>query len=106
MKATKILILLNSIAILFGFNMALACDEGAVSSSKRMIEAVLSDVIKTYPMTGGGGISEIKMMATNTYRITILQEESPHVFTYELKSQANCKIKIMKKTENSSSKKK
>lgn len=98
MKLTKIALAITTLLSTFGFSKAIACRENAVSHSKRMIETVLADIMKTYKMTGGGGISEIKMISTNTYQITILQEESPHIFTYEMDTQANCKIKIIKKT--------
>lgn len=106
MRRTKIILAITSIISTLGFSKAMACKENAISHSKRMIETVLDDIMKTYKMTGGGGISEIKMISTNTYQITILQEEAPHVFTYEMDTQANCKIKITKKTETTSLNKK
>lgn len=60
------------------------CTDGPVARSRCMIDAVLDDIAKTYDQAGGGGIKEIKLMATDTYRVAIAQEGRADLFTYKL----------------------
>lgn len=54
-----------------------------VEKSKAMIEFILGDLQSTYTEVGGGGISEIKQSHTNTFVISIPQEERIDQFTYD-----------------------
>jgi len=50
---------------------AFACRQSALLRSKKMVDAVLIDVVKTYHSTGGGGISAIKLVATDVFSVSI-----------------------------------
>jgi hypothetical protein len=82
---------------------AVACRSSMVLRSKRLISAVLDDVIKTYKAQGGGGISGIKLIATDVYKVSILQEKRIDETTYHLTTLRNCGVKILKKTKSTRS---
>jgi hypothetical protein len=71
----------------------------AVENTLCMIDAVLKDVKATYTEVGGGGITEIRMMATNTYRVSISHEERIDLITYELEITTDGEVIIAKRTE-------
>ncbi len=97
----KFKIILVSILSYFIFNSAYACKQTNLAQSKNSIDAILNDIMKNYGFVGGGGISEIKQLATNTYKVSLPQEEKIDLFTYELQIKSNCKAVILKKTESS-----
>ncbi len=63
-----------------------------------MIDAVLKDAVRTYPLVGGGGISAITQTATNTYRVAISQEERVDLLTYDLDVRTDGQVTILKCT--------
>jgi hypothetical protein len=77
------------------------CDEPAVVRTRCQIDMALDDLAATYPHVGGGGITEIKAMATNVYRISISQEERIDQVTYEFDVKPDGKTFILKRTEGS-----
>jgi len=66
-----------------------------------MLRTILDDLQKSYREFGGGGISNIKLSATNTYVVSISQEERIDQITYVMSVDNNCAAKIEKRTENS-----
>ena len=56
---------------------------------------------ESYTEIGGGGISQIKLSATNTYVVSISQEERVDQITYEMSIDDNYKATIKKRTETS-----
>ena len=68
-----------------------------------MIEAVLKDLKATYPLTGGGGISDLRLVATDTYAASIAQEERIDVITYTLGLDDRGLVVIQKRTESTKS---
>jgi hypothetical protein len=75
------------------------CGDTAISQSMCMIVAILDDVKASYTHVGGGGITEIKMIATNTYTVAISQEERVDLITYVLKIK-NGMAQITSRTES------
>ncbi|HSX50867.1 MAG TPA: hypothetical protein VLF09_07930 [Cellvibrio sp.] len=76
------------------------CKNSAIEKSNALIHFMLEDIKKTYPHTGGGGISEIKQTQTNVYVVSIAQEERIDQLTYELSIDDNCKVTLVKKEES------
>jgi hypothetical protein len=75
-----------------------SCSVTALSKSQHFIRAILDDISANYSHVGGGGISQIKLTATNTFEISILQEERIDQITYELEINDACKVTIKNKT--------
>lgn len=75
------------------------CGDTALGNTLCMIESVIKDVRTTYTQVGGGGVTEIKMVATNIYRVAISQEERVDLITYELEITPERKVVIKKRTE-------
>ena len=75
------------------------CGDTALGKTLCMIEAVMKDVQTTYSQVGGGGITEIRMVATNTYTVAISQEERIDLITYELEVKSDGQVVVMKRTE-------
>ncbi len=73
------------------------CKPSAVERSILMLRTVLNDIETHYSQTGGGGISQIKQTATDTYRVSIAQEERIDQISYVLSINEACKISIDKK---------
>ena len=73
------------------------CQLTPVKKSQEQIRFILDDISKTYSEVGGGGITGIKLSATNTFVVSISQEERIDQITYELDMDASCKISIVKK---------
>ena len=78
---------------------AFACRQTALARSKSLIDAVVADVVKTYPLTGGGGISEIQLVATDVIRVSISQEERIDEMTYHLTTRPSCEVSIVKRVD-------
>ena len=70
-------------------NSGSTCGKTALEQSMRMIEAVLKDVKATYTRVGGGDITDIKLVATRTYTVSISQEERVDLITYEFDIKSN-----------------
>lgn len=77
------------------------CDGSALARTRCLIQMGLEDLEATYPHVGGGGITEIRAMATNVYRISISQEERIDRVTYEFDVKPDGKTVILKRTEDS-----
>ena len=75
------------------------CNKNALTRSECMIDAVLKDVMATYTQVGGGGITDIKLVATSTYTVSIAQEERIDQFTYELSVTNDGRVKIVSRKE-------
>jgi hypothetical protein len=75
------------------------CNKTALSKSSEFIKFILDDLSKSYSAVGGGGIRGIKLIATNTYEVSISQEERIDQITYELEMDEDCKIKIIHRKE-------
>lgn len=73
------------------------CQQTALKKSQEMIRFILNDLTESYPHVGGGGITGIKLSATNTYVVSISQEERIDQITYELEVDQSCKISILKR---------
>lgn len=76
------------------------CKNSAIEKSSALIQFMLDDMNKTYPHTGGGGISEIKQTQTNVFVVSIAQEERIDQLTYELSIDNGCKVSLVKKEES------
>lgn len=71
------------------------CQQTPLKKSQEMIQFILNDLTETYTQVGGGGITGIKLIATDTYVISISQEERIDQITYELEVDENCKITLL-----------
>ena len=74
------------------------CGKTALEKSECMIKAILENVKITYTHVGGGGITEIKSIATNVYRVSITQEERVDTITYEFGLKPNGELHISKRS--------
>jgi hypothetical protein len=80
------------------------CASGALNRSKCMVDLIFEDLSLTYSAgVGGGGVSEIKAIASNGYLISILQEERIDQFEYEFDTSKKGIISILKRTERTKS---
>jgi len=75
------------------------CTNTSVQRSQEMLRVILDDLTTSYTEIGGGGISQIKLSATNTYVVSISQEERIDQITYEMSIDDNCKATIKKRME-------
>jgi len=72
------------------------CHMTPLKKSQAMIRAMLDDLTANYHDVGGGGISGIKQVATNSFLVSINQEERIDQIAYELEFDAKqCKVKIV-----------
>lgn len=74
-----------------------------VERSIRSYEAILADVRKTYTMTGGGGISQIREVETDKYMVSLSQEERTDTITYSLTISPTGQVSIIGRTEGTKS---
>ncbi len=84
-------------------NSKTVCDASALEKTQEMIRFILDDITKTYTQVGGGGITKINQIATNSYMVSISQEERIDEITYELSIDSACKISIVNKKITASS---
>lgn len=75
-----------------------SCLDNALSRTRCIIETILEDISATYTHVGGGGITAIKQDATNTYTVSISQEERVDLLTYEVEVGADGTIKIVNRS--------
>lgn len=75
----------------------------ALSRSAAIINQVLIDLNKTYKQVGGGGITSIQQTATDTYLVSISQEERIDQIHYTVKLDKYCQLKLLEKHETSKS---
>lgn len=68
-----------------------------MSRSRSLIEAVLNDVAAAYSQEAGGGITDIRQAASDTYRVSIAQEERVDLITYSLAIDNSCHVSILTK---------
>ena len=71
------------------------CQQNALQKSQSFIRFILDDLSRTYTQVGGGGISNIKQTATNTFRVSISQEERIDQISYELQFMKGCEIDLI-----------
>ena len=76
------------------------CTANSLLKSKTLIDYIFQDIFNTYPHTGGGGVTSIKEISTNTFEIYIAQEEKIDVILYELKIDEDCSVEQLKKNES------
>ena len=75
------------------------CQITALQRSQEMIRTILDDLTKSYTEVGGGGISQIKLSATDTYVVSLPQEERIDQLSYVMSIDEHCKAVIKKRTE-------
>ncbi len=74
----------------------------ALEKTQEMIKFMLDDIAKTYKEVGGG-ITKINQTATNSYMVSISQEERVDEISYELAINPACQISIVSKKMSASS---
>lgn len=79
------------------------CTMNAIERSKCAIEAILADLARSYKLTGGGGITEIKQNTSTSFTVSIAQEERVDMFTYEVEIDAAGKVTILGVKESTKS---
>ncbi len=84
-------------------SLKIKCGTTMLEKSDCMIRTILEDMKTTYTHKGGGGITEIKALATNIYRVSIPQEERIDHLTYEFEWKVNGELSISKRSENTES---
>lgn len=72
------------------------CKLSPVERSLQMLRTVLNDLETNYSLIGGG-ISQIKQVATHVYQVSIAQEERIDQITYASSINAACEVSIDKK---------
>jgi hypothetical protein len=77
-----------------------SCNITAISQSQKYIRAILDDLSDSYTHVGGGGITKIELKATNTFEVSISQEERIDLITYELDMDDSCEVRIKNKSVN------
>lgn len=80
-----------------------SCLDNALERSRCIIQTILEDISNTYTHTGGGGISAIKQDATNTFTVSISQEERVDLLTYEVEVGTDGTIKIVNRSTGTKS---
>lgn len=80
-----------------------SCGASALARTDCLIRAVLDDVKVTYKEIGGGGISEIKMLATDIIRVSVSHEEKVDHLTYDFESLPGGRWRISKRASSSNS---
>lgn len=68
-----------------------------LKKSHVMIQHILDDISETYTHSGGGGITQIQLSATDTYSVSIAQEERIDQITYTLTVDDSCTVKTVNK---------
>jgi len=76
------------------------CKTNRVLRSQFLIKFIFDDINKTYTQTGGGGITSIKETATDTFEVSIAQEERMDVFAYQLSINDDCEVTMISKEES------
>lgn len=71
------------------------CELTPLKRSQAMIERILSDLSENHTQVGGGGITDIQLTATNTYVVSIAQEERIDQIRYHLSVEEPCDVKIL-----------
>ncbi len=80
------------------------CGKSALEQSMCMIEAALKDVKATYTQTGGGGITEIKLIATKIFVVSISQEERVDQIKYEFDIKPDGELVLRNRSTDTKSK--
>ena len=71
-----------------------SCSSTRLGNSIAAVMTILDDVKNHYDQTGGE-ITAIKSTATNTYTVSISQEERIDQLTYKIAVANNCSIKVL-----------
>jgi hypothetical protein len=83
-------------------NMSKKCAPDSLHQSLCKVEMILADISKNYSWIGGE-VSEIKLIATNSYQITLPQNERADIFTYEFTAKPDGTVTMVSKTESTRS---
>lgn len=78
------------------------CDT-VLSRSTATINQILVDLNNTYKHVGGGGITSIQQTATDTYLVSVSQEERIDQIHYTVKLDKSCQLRILEKHETTKS---
>ena len=73
------------------------CQQTPLKKSQELIRFILNDITETYTQVGGGGITGIKLVSTDTFVVSVSQEERIDKISYELSVDGKCNIKIIKR---------
>lgn len=65
------------------------------------VRTLLADVEAHYTLDGGDGIGAIRRTASNTYEITLLQEERADIWTYDIAFDGDT-VRILDRRETTS----
>ena len=76
------------------------CANNSILKSKALVDFIFQDILNTYPHTGGGGVTSIKELSTNSFEVYIAQEERIDVLTYKLELNKDCLVNLIKKSES------
>lgn len=76
-----------------------SCKNDQFSHTKCMIELILQDLEMSGDGVGGGGVSEIKQIMTETYTVSLPMEERTQIYTYKFDVQPEL-ISIESKTSS------
>lgn len=79
------------------------CGKTMVQKSTCMIKAMLDDVNQRYGDISGGGISELRQLATYQYRVSLPQEERIIEITYTFDIKSTGELKITQRSESTRS---
>lgn len=81
-------------------NQKSSCKSNAILKSQSLINFILNDMLANYTHAGGGGITSIKETVTNSFDVSIAQEERMDILTYELAIDEVCTVTLLKKSES------
>jgi hypothetical protein len=83
--------------------MSKKCEPTNLHQSICMVELILADISRNYGWVGGGGVSDIKLLSSTTYQITLPQEERDDIYTYEFEVKKDGTVSMIGKTESAKS---
>lgn len=76
------------------------CSWNELERSQEIIKYILQDLTDNYGWVSGGGIQRIKQLASNSYVVSINQEERTDEITYELTISSTCEISVISRIES------
>jgi hypothetical protein len=83
----------------------ITCGKTPIEKSSCMIRTILDDIRTSYTWLDNGGITEIKAIATYSYRAAIPRNEAIDYITYKFELLKNDNLQILIKTKSTESKK-
>ena len=72
----------------------------AINRSSAAIKFILDDIRDSYSHTGGGGITRITEYQTDSFEVSISQEERIDILRYQVLIGTDCKVTLVKKEES------